>query len=214
MKKQALFLSFLILANTSFSQHFGGIFFSIDKIPTGKNSLVIPKTGDYLEDHEFSPGYSIGYQGLLMENRRFSFTYGVQYTFRSSVLNQFNGYVGCAVGNDLTIPILNKEEEWKLIEVPVGARYNILKSSKWQPYVSMAIVVNYPLFGNERRYVEQSGEIYYEWEVKPKRIDGAFEFGVGLNYKAKNYIFNVQPSFRPIDGYAKLGVGFAVLRKF
>ncbi len=68
-----------------------------------------------------------------------------------------------------------------------------------------------------KKYIDTQGEeihSHYLQDNYKKRIDGAIELGVGLNYKIKNFIFNIQPTYSPFNGYEKIGMGFAFLRKF
>ncbi len=90
IKKLFIFTICFFISNAIISQHFGGLYFSLDRIPTKKNYWATEKTGNYFNDHHFSYGYSIGYQGLLMENKRVSFTYGLQYTLRTTFVENYN----------------------------------------------------------------------------------------------------------------------------
>lgn len=216
IKKLFIFTICFCISNAIIAQHFGGIFFSGDLIPSDKH-IVAKRTGSFIKDHHFSKGYSIGYQGLLMEQSRFSFTYGLQYTFRSTYQDNYGAPYGCATGlENYKYEPVRLEETWNNIEVPLGARYNILKVSKFQPYVSISFILTYPVIYDAKLINNSGAELPSHWFENnyKKRIDGLIEFGVGLNYRTKNYIFNIHPSIRQMELQGKIGLGFAILRKF
>ncbi len=180
---------------------------------------VNEETGNVFKDHHFSKGYTIGYHGLLFAKRRFSFAHGLQYSYVSAYIDDYNIMPRCGNGlEDFDFEPYRYEEKWNNIEMPIGAQYNILKGSKFQPYVSLNIILIYPIT-YEAKLINQSGiEVHDLGNDNYKiRLDGNVELGFGLKYSTNNYIFNLHPFFRPgdITGYqGKSGVGFAILRNF
>ena len=72
---------FLVIsaANSAFSQHFGGLYLSPNWVLNNYDNSIWTKPLKNFEESNYSFGYSIGYQGLLLEDRRFSFAYGLNF---------------------------------------------------------------------------------------------------------------------------------------
>ena len=198
------------------AQHFGGLFFSSDHAIWKKYVAHEKLAGNFFEDHEFSWVYTFGYQGQFFQAKRFSFTYGLQYAYKQNVEN-YSGMLFCATEIDINTisPIIKKEEKWNLIELPIGARYKILKPSKFQPYISVSFIPLYPL-NYEVRQIDTDGKIVkanYQDESIIKRFDASAESGAGLNYKLNQYIFNLHTYIGYLFNLSEVGVGFSVMRK-
>ncbi len=180
-------------------------------------------TGNYFKDSHFSIGYTIGYQGLFMAQKRFSITYGLYYSYVTAYVDTYNSGptdIDITIPPNITIIYSYKyEAKWNNIEMPIGVRYNILKGSKFQPYVSFNIIMIYPLTYDVKLVNVPSQAANNLWTKANYEIslDGNVELAIGLNYRTDNYIFNLHPFLRPetINGFPrKFGLGFAVLRKF
>ena len=215
MKKFFALIFFLIYANMAFSQHYAGLYFSTDLIPSNKPWGTM-ETGNFVKDHNFSMGYTVGFQGLLMEARRFAFAFGLQYNYRTTYQENVGAPNGCATGFDFENYVPSRlDETLHSIEMPLTVRYNVLKDRKLQPYVSLGFVVSFPLVykatltSNTGDLIAESLEDNYK-----KRLDGLLEMGVGLNYKMKNYIFSIEPHIRPMETQGNFGLALSVLRKF
>jgi len=142
--------------------------------------------------------------------------HGLQYAYKQNVKN-YSGMLFCATGIDISTisPIIKKEEKWNLIELPIGTRYKILKSSKFQPYISVSFIPLYPL-NYEVRQIDTDGKIVkanYQDESIIKRFDASAESGAGLNYKLNQYIFNLHTYIGYVFNLSEVGVGFSVMRK-
>jgi hypothetical protein len=98
-------------------------------------------------------------------------------------------------------------------ELPATLRYNLLKGKKFQPYIAAGVIMviplktNYDLIGPGGSL----GEIPYH---KPDDFHMYLDLGIGVNYKVKDYIFNVQPTFRPGKRGGKFGAGISLIKKF
>ena len=77
MKKLFVILLFTVSYHISFAQHYEGI--NINPLWTINNGSFYTNS-NAMKDLTF--GYSIGYQGLIMPQRRFSFSYGLQYAYQ------------------------------------------------------------------------------------------------------------------------------------
>ena len=196
---------FLLLSNLLFSQNFIGIHYS--PYWTLNNSFAGIGVVENRQD-KFTYGYSVGIQGLTMTNRRISFSYGLQYVYQN-LNNPY--YYDFTDLNDPLLTAQGRKEELYTIELPATWRYNFVKEGKLQPYISLSTTILIPISqkatitGTDGNRVE--GELNYTPFILP-------DFGVGLNYKTENWLFNIQPTVRPFSIWKKVGVGFSVMKKF
>lgn len=80
MMKYAITTIALVLISFAVkSQHYGGI--NIMPLWT-KSGIQDSYWTGVVKTEGYNFGYSFGYQGLIMADRRFSFAYGIQYTFK------------------------------------------------------------------------------------------------------------------------------------
>jgi len=210
MKYLITFFILFLAHESSYSQHYGGVYFS-------PNWVINDRSGSYYlgEDqnsYDLNFGYTMGYQGLLLENRRFSFSYGIQYGYENLEYRftvPFSIHQNESDYTDIASNIITLQS----IEIPLTWRYNILKGKKFQPYVSVATTFKFPF--NTRydlTYTDGSHEQVNVEKNQPWSI--YFDLGIGVNYKVKDFIINVQPTIRPWKKYGKIGVGFSIMKKF
>lgn len=209
-------IAFLVMSQPIIAQHYGGVFFSSDYVPSLKYHWS-HETGDFFKDHHFSWGYTFGYQGQMFQQKRISLSYGLQYSSRSTFEEAFGAPYGCVTGIDLEAYIPKRlEEEWKSIELPLAIRLNILKTSKFQPYISGGIGFTYPIVYSVR-LIDEAGNsetASFLTDNYIKRVDATLEAAAGLNYSVKKYILNLHTFIRHMETQGKLGVGLAAMRKF
>lgn len=207
MKRLVILTIALLTSNVLFSQNYFGIQYA--PYWTTNNSFVTHDASENQQD-KYTLGYSVGFQGLTMSDRKISFSYGLQYSYQ--FLNNSNYYGYSELDDPLSsFKSKGREEKLYVLELPATWRYNFMKGSKLQPYVSVATTIVIPI--KQQATITnvdgstQDGEINYTPFVLP-------DFGIGLNYKTEKWMFNIQPTIRPISIWKKVGVGFSVMRKF
>jgi hypothetical protein len=211
MKNLLILFAFFCVAELATAQHYGGLYFSADYIPNRKNPASV-QGDDFFSENTFSWGYTIGYQGLFFQQSRFSFSYGLQYSYRPTYQDNLAG-PGCLTGwNPHADFPVRLEEEYRNIEIPLGVRLNILKSSKWQPYLSAGLIPTY-LMKRSKRFIYENGNSQ-TFENGNRRFDASIEAGAGVNYRLKKYLFNLHTSIRHLETQGKLAMGLAVMRNF
>ena len=211
MKTGLLFLVIFTSVSSLSAQHYGGIYFSPNWNSSTINSSGYDVSGNYKTSLDYTFGYSIGYQGLMLGDRRFSFSYGLQYAHQylpsynpSNLLTKYDPDQN-AIGIKKTTHSL---------EVPLSWRYNILKNKKLQPYISAGLTFRMP-FKTSFDLLNSDGSE----EGIPYQKNDPFsifaDFGIGLNYKVnENLMISVQPTIRPWKDDGKIGIGFSIMKKF
>lgn len=205
MKRPVTLTIALLMSNMLFGQNYIGIQYA--PYWTTNNSFVL-RDGIENQQDKYTFGYSVGFQGLTMSDRKISFSYGLQYSFQ--FLNNSN-YYGYSELDDPLSSFKGRREELYVLELPATWRYNLIKGSKLQPYISVATTIVIPI--KQQATITkidgstEDGEINYTPFVLP-------DFGIGLNYKTEKWMFNLQPTIRPFSIWKKVGVGFSVMRKF
>ncbi len=198
-----------------YAQHFGGVFFSSDYVPSPKHPFE--QSNSYFEDHNFSWGYTIGYQGLLFQQRRFSINYGLQYSYRPTYQENYGAPWGCSTGIDpYDYTPVRLEEVYRYIEIPIELRLNILKSNRLQPYLSLAIIPNYPI-KYTAQLIDENGNTSESESLVDSfkyRADLSIAGGTGLNYRIQEYLLGIQIFARHMETLGKFGIGLSVMRKF
>ena len=202
MKKLLFTFFFLSCINNVMSQHYGGLTFTPYAVENYNGWRSYSETSSFYASGPNSTfGFAVGYQGLLMPERRFSFSYGLLYTYGYNEVT----YVKPVFQNSIGYRV-----DMKSLQIPLWWRYNILKNRKWQPFIAISTSVNYALVSERTFYYEDKPP----WS---STINNGFflslELGVGVNYTTEKWMFTVQPTFG--GSYARqLGIGFSVLRKF
>ena len=213
MKKLLLLLVIFTSFSSLSAQHYGGLYFSPTWTIHRDGTPFWRGLGENLQNFDYTFGCTAGYQGLLMENRRFSFSYGLQYAYQYMETNYYPNGASHIFPDRTFANVASKRETLYSLEIPLTWRYNILKNRKLQPYVSISTTSIIPLQRNmEFTYLDGSQE-------EAPKLDYAgytlfFDLGVGVNYKVNDWIFNVQPTLRPWNYWGKIGVGFSVMKKF
>ena len=202
MKKLLFTFIFLSSINNVMSQHYGGLTFTPYAVENYIGWRSNSKIYTHASGQNSTFGFAVGYQGLFMPERRFSFSYGLLYTY---------GY------NEVTYEkpevyqnAISYRQDMTSLQVPLWWRYNILKNKKWQPFIAISTSVNYALVSERTLYYEDQPP----WT---SMINNGFflslELGVGVNYTTEKWMFTIQPKIG--GSYARqLGIGFSVLRKF
>jgi len=206
MKKLFTFTILIVLGHFAYSQHYGGIYFSPDLTLNNWSGNYYTQERKY----DITNGYSFGYQGLLFNDSRFSFAYGLNYSYKylddmgpSSLINIY----------DITNEAAGVRTTYHALEIPATLRFNILKGRKIQPYLSAGLAFVIPL-KTKYEFINTDGSLNEISYKKPDQFHIYADFGIGLNYKVKDYIFNIQPTLRPWQKGGKFGIGFSVLKKF
>ncbi len=213
MKKLLIFSIFIISSQYTFSQHYGGLYVSPHWSTSGVYSGFWQNLGENFKNYDYSFGYSFGYQGLLMADKRFSFAYGINYSFESIEENYKSpkdiGFASGGIYNNIII----RRESIHAIEIPATWRYNITKGKKLQPYISLSTTFKFPIQSN-MEFIDNNNEKYSMDSNSRHPFSTYFDFGIGVNYKINDYMFNIQPTIRPWNSFGRLGVGFSVMKKF
>ena len=79
MKYYPIILILISLTNSAFYQHYGGLYLTPNWVMNNYDNSIWTQPLKTIEDNNYFSGYSMGYQGLLLEDRRFSFTYGLNF---------------------------------------------------------------------------------------------------------------------------------------
>jgi len=205
MKKLINFLFYVLLSNILIAQNYVGVQYT--PYWTLNNSFVAHE-GIENEQEKYTFGYSVGFQGLTMSSRKISFAYGLQYSYQYLLNKNFYGY------SELDDPLNSykgRGEELHVLELPATWRYNFTKEHNFQPYVSVSTTIVIPIA--QKAIITNidgstvDGEINYTPFILP-------DFGIGLNYRKDQWLFNVQATIRPFSIWRKAGIGFSIMRKF
>ncbi len=146
-----------------------------------------------------------------MPKKRFSFSYGFQYSdfYYEYDLNPPRNYTF----NDphSTVSVSSVRQEFKALQIPLWWRDNILKNKeKWQPFVAISTTLTLPL-------IEQY--TYYPLDGMPFTVDSDFatwlslDVGAGVNYYLDKWCFSGQVTYSA-SYMSRIGLGISVLRKF
>ena len=212
MKRYFLLLMFVGLSPFAIAQHFGGLQYSpIFLKNTGQNfNWSLP---EYTPDlNETTIGYSVGYQGLLFPDKRFSFGYGFNYVKTSYRYLDDSYYLTSGTPGNERIGI---QVTYQDFEVPLTLRWNLLKKSKFQPYLSLAPVLIIPIKTQEDYlYLNNSTEPFPNSVNRKLGITG--EIGAGLNYHITDkLIINLHMSYRQqTSDIHRFGVGLGLIFRF
>jgi hypothetical protein len=146
MKKLLFTFFFLSCINNVMSQHYGGLTFTPYAVENFSGWRSYSKSSPYGSAANSTFGFAVGYQGLLMPERRFSFSYGLLYfSAYNEATNQRPYYDRVETGQRVDI---------KSLQIPLWLRYNILKNKKWQPFIAISTSVNYALVSERTLYYE------------------------------------------------------------
>ncbi len=212
---KALLLCFVLATSveTLSAQHYGGLYLSANWITHGDGTPFWRGVGKNLQSYDYSFGYSAGYQGLLMENRRISFSYGLQYAFQYMETSYSTDGISIGYPGKTYENVVRSRDELHSLEIPLTWRYNILKNRKLQPYVAFSTTSVIPLQTKRMftHFDESQEEAPWSWG---RGYSLFFDFGVGVNYKVNDWIFNVQTTVRPWNSWGKLGISFSVMKRF
>ncbi len=201
MKKLFVILLFTVSYHIASAQHYGGIY--VAPTWTKNNSYF---NSSQIDAKDFTFGYSVGYQGLIMPKRRFSFSYGLQYAYYFIEDNLKNENRSATTFKN----IIGRKVEYRIMQIPATWRYNILKDNKFQPYISASTTLMIPL-SHKIYTINEDGEKELFLSFQNKIVISP-DIGVGVNYTKNNWIFNIQGSVRPL--WEQFGVGFSVMKKF
>jgi hypothetical protein len=211
MKKLFLLISLFSGSHWLQAQHYGGITFTpyvmLEALSEKYDGLY---PGDDAENKSYF-GYSVGYQGMLLPDRRFTFSYGFQYSdfYYEYTLNpsQKISFDGSSTPENL----VRRRQDFEALQIPLSWRYNIIKNKeRWQPYVAISTTVTIPF---KERFT------YYTLESPPRNIDTGFgvgislDLGLGVNYYIDKWCFSTQVTYSP-SYMRRLGLTMSVLRKF
>lgn len=185
-----LLLSIFQIAN---AQHYGGLQFSTLFLKnTGQNfNWSVPEFTP--EENETTIGYSIGYQGMIFPNRRFSLLYGINYV--KTYVDNYNDfyYLNSSEPDPFKTGIRTTFED---LELPVTLRWNIIKEAKFQPYISLAPTLLVPL-KTERDFILSDGALESVQNNYNRGVAFHMDLGAGVNYHiSKNAVVNLHMSYR------------------
>lgn len=158
MKKLLFILSFLLIGNFVFAQHYGGIYFAPNWVISGDGTPFWNKPSKNLQTYDYTFGYTFGYQGLIMPERRFSFSYGIQYSYQVVELKFHTPVKEWHDLNHGTYYYYGMKESRHAIEIPATWRYNILKNRKIQPYVSVSTTLLIPI-KKDQYWIKENGDL-------------------------------------------------------
>jgi len=203
MKKLLFIIILTCCIGSAMAQHYVGAFYSpyltINSVkPYG--SAGGPAT---------TYGYGVGIQGLIRTEKRVSFSYGLQYTYQYLY---FPDYYAESSGKELEPDdMVGYKEIIKLIELPATWRYNFTMGKKFQPYVSLSTTLLYPFY-YKMIQIDGNGNEYAMDQMKYPLI--LPDIGLGANYKAGEWMFNAQLTYRPFSILKRVGFGISIMRKF
>lgn len=211
MKKLFILILFIGGMSSAIAQHYGGFTFTPYAVESNhsfsKNNFGLSNA----KGSKLTFGYSAGYQGLIMPQRRFSFSYGLHYSkfyeeeiYDPPIKDWFGDRQNVSTN-------LGNRRDIESIEMPLWWRYNILKNrKKFQPFIAVSTTVVYHLKNQRTTYYmdrpDRVNDLNYGFGLN-------LDVGFGVNYYTDNWLFTVQPTY----GYnyvRKLGIGFSVMRKF
>jgi len=207
---------FVIIVLTCFigsamAQHYGGVTFTPYIVENfGKwggeypnNNLLGPKT---------TFGYAIGYQGLLMPMKRFSITYGLQYSSMYTEISYDEPVNMYHSGLGFVPDIMGQRMDVVNMEVPLWLRYNILKGQrKFQPFIAVCYIFAFKIKFQDTYYLDNQSEIVYNHGETAYSLA---DVGVGFNYRPNDkWLITTQATYS-YNLARKIGLGISVLRKF
>ena len=207
MKKLLVLIFLLNLMFSAEAQHYIGVFYS--PYLTFNSSTDFGSAGGPATTF----GYGIGVQGLTRTQKRISFSYGLQYTYQyTSFPEYFEKTAALTSGRTLEQgDIVGYKEIIKLIELPATWRYNLTMNKKFQPYVSISPTLLYPFY-YKMIQIDGNGNEYTSDQIKYPLI--LPDIGLGANYKAGEWMFNAQITYRPVSILKRVGLSISVMRKF
>jgi hypothetical protein len=211
MKKLLVLIALIFVSKYLSAQHYVGVTFTpyimLDPL-SEKHDGLFP--GVDAENKSYF-GYSVGYQGILMPKRRFTFSYGFQY---SDFYYEYTLDPSQSISfNDSPNPetLSRRRQDFEALQIPLWWQYNILKDKeKWQPYFAISTTVTIPL---------KDYYTYFTLESPPREVDAgfglgiSFDLGLGVNYYTNRWCFSPQVTYSP-SYMSRLGLSLTVLRKF
>lgn len=211
MKRLLILILLIGGLNSAIAQHYGGISFTPYAVENNHSFSEFGRWRNDVKGSKLTYGYSVGYQGLLMPQRRFSFSYGLQYSRFYNEAQYDPPIYGYSDDRQIVSTTLGNRLDIESIEMPLWWRYNILKNrKKFQPFIAVSTTIVYDLKARSTTYYLDSPDRVYDFD------DGLglnFDLGIGVNYYTDNWLFTIQPTY----GYnyvRKLGIGFTVMKKF
>lgn len=185
MKKSIITLAILVLSSVADAQHYGGVSTSFNFMESDNNYSAF-------KDHNKLIG--LGYQGSLFTDKRLNMLYGARYSYTFEP----------DYGGD--------ESGWKRTMhsagISLGVRLNILKETKWQPYVFAQAWYDYAFYGKMMEVTNGKVTSSKFWYGGP---NSHIPVGAGVSYKHKSLMFNGE-LYRDLVGY--IGIGLSVMKKF
>lgn len=207
MKKLFSSIFLLNLLFSAEAQHYIGVFYS--------PYLTLNTSTDYgsAGGPATTFGYGIGLQGLIRTQKRISFSYGLQYTYQYTYFPEFYKKTSSSTSERILEPedIVGYKEIIKLIELPTTWRYNFTLNRKFQPYFSISPTLLYPFY-YKMINIDGNGNEYSHDQLKYPLI--LPDIGLGANYKAGEWMFNAQITYRPVSILKRVGLSISVMRKF
>jgi len=210
--KKLIFLILVLSGVSNLSaQHYGGLNFTPYVMLNALTDNHIGSVWGVDAENKSYFGYTAGYQGILMPERRFTFSYGLQfsdfyyeYTLNPSKEVFFNDF-------SVSESVIGVRQDFEAVQIPAWWRYNILKNKeRWQPYLALSTTVTIPI---------KDYYTYYIIEGSPKEVNSELGFGisldlgVGVNYYLDKWCFSPQLTYSPTY-MTRLGLSLVVLRKF
>ncbi len=211
MKRLLILILFIGSMSNAIAQHYGGFTFTPYAVENNHSFSKYGAWSSNVKGNKLTFGYSLGYQGLLMPQRRFSFSYGLQYG-RSYNEAQYDPPIyDYSDDRQIVSTTLGNRIDIESIEMPLWWRYNILKNrKKFQPFIAVSTTVVYNLKAQRTTYYLDSPDRVYDFD---EGIGLNLDLGIGINYYTDNWLFTVQPTYSH-NYLRKLGIGFSVMRKF
>ncbi len=211
MKRLFILILFIGSMSSAIAQHYGGFSFTPYAVENNHSYSKIKFGLSNVKDSKLTFGYSVGYQGLLMPQRRFSFAYGILYSSLYNEAQYDPPHYAYSDDRQIVSTKLGMSLDIESIEMPLWWRYNILKNrKKFQPFIAVSTGVVYNLKARQTFYYLDNPDRIYDFN-KGLRLN--LDLGIGVNYYTDNWLFTVQPTY----GYnyaRKLGIGFSMMKKF
>ena len=210
MKKLLFTFIFLSCINNVMSQHYGGFTFTPYAVENN-NSFYKDWRKPIITESKITPGFTIGYQGLIWPNRRFSFSYGLQYSNAYNQATYKTPYYGYNDDHQIISTNVGTRIDLESLQLPLWWRYNILKNKKgFQPFVAISTTVMLPMNFTQTYYFLEKPPIVNDFG---QGIKLSLELGIGVNYYTDKWLFTIQPTYSATY-VRKIGLGMSVMRKF
>ncbi len=212
MRYLSTFFLLFLLTGSTYAQHYGGLVFSPILTKNKLQNKNWPSSITIPEESELTWGYSLGYQGLLMENRRFSFTYGIQY---SRTYNKYYGNSSLLEKYDFDKNAIGIKQTFHTLELPATIRYNLLKNKRFQPYFSLTTTFVLPI---KTTYAMINPDMVLEpipFQYTDK-IHLHFDLGAGFNYRInERMMLNFHATYRHVNRFTnRFSAGLSFMYKF